>query len=105
MIIWAPPIFAVVKADDPEADSPHGRYPQTLQLVNERFQPLRRGRFAKPWQLALAQNPRRTVSGSYILRTQGVVFPTTRPFQIRTKHSSVRLLARDFLCGNCLVRA
>ena len=45
MIIWAPLILAAVKDDNPEADTPHGRYPQILQLVNERLQLLRRGRF------------------------------------------------------------
>ena len=58
MIVWAPLILAAVKDDNPEADTPHGRYPQILQLVNERLQLLRRGRFKELWQLAISQTPR-----------------------------------------------
>ena len=58
MMAWAPLILAAVSLEEDEQEDPHGRYPQILQVVNERLQLLRRGRFEELWQQAVGMAPR-----------------------------------------------
>ena len=58
MMAWAPLILAAVSLEEDEQEDPHGRYPQILQVVNERLQLLRRGRFEELWQQAIGMTPR-----------------------------------------------